>query len=141
MENRLRSASKGNAISSLSLSVGDHRGCYYSLSSNDTKSLRSSSDNCAAITTNSTTFGTSCMFINGHRSQQRYKLITSGVVQMCRVPHAKNIIEKIRFSYFLRRWKDHHIDLEHSEISSKTVSFICFHPHVMETSFFIYYTE
>ena len=55
------------------------------------------------------------------RNQQRYKLLLEGSVQMCRVPHAKNIIEKIRFSRFLRHWEEHQISLEQNEIVSKTV--------------------
>jgi hypothetical protein len=62
------------------------------------------------------------MLVNGRRIQQRYKLLTDGIVQICRVPHAKNIIEKIRFSRFLRRWEEHHIYLEQSGITSETVS-------------------
>lgn len=52
---------------------------------------------------------------------QRYKLILQGSIQICRVPHAKNFIEKIRFSRFLRRWEEHSIQLENGEILSKTV--------------------
>ncbi|CAF3906067.1 unnamed protein product [Rotaria sp. Silwood2] len=118
MENQLRSSSKSNAISSVSLSSGDRRGRYYSLGHNDNISLASPSNNCAAATASATTANTLCMLVNNRRIQQRYKLLTDGVVQVCRVPHAKNIIEKIRFSRFLRRWEDHHINLGHSEITS-----------------------
>jgi hypothetical protein len=47
-------------------------------------------------------------------------------VQVCRVPHARNIIEKIRFSRFLRRWEDHYIILANNEILSQTVRFSFF---------------
>ena len=53
--------------------------------------------------------------------QQRYKLLVEGSIQICRVPHAKNLIEKIRFSRFLRRWEEHQIGLDNDEISSNTV--------------------
>ena len=61
------------------------------------------------------------------QNQQRYKLLLDGSVQMCRVPHAKNIIEKIRFSRFLRHWEEHHITLASNEIVAEMVSssFIC----------------
>lgn len=55
------------------------------------------------------------------QNQQRYKLILDGSVQMCRVPHAKNIIEKIRFSRFLRHWEEHHITLASNEIIAQPV--------------------
>lgn len=67
---------------------------------------------------------TLCMLVNGRPIQQRYKLINDGPLQVCRVPHAKNIIEKIRFSRFLRRWEDHYLTLGHNEISSNTVRFL-----------------
>ncbi|CAF1117258.1 unnamed protein product [Rotaria sordida] len=120
MENQLRSSSKSNAISSSSLSSGNHRSRYYSLGHNDNISLTLPSNNCTGASASATTPNTLCMLVNGRRIQQRYKLLTDGVVQVCRVPHAKNIIEKIRFSRFLRRWEDHHINLEHSEITSIT---------------------
>jgi len=123
MENRLRSAPKSNAISCLSLSSGDNRGRYCSFDHNDTISLVSASTNCVAAASCSPTPNALCMLVNGRRIQQHYKLLIDGVVQVCRVPHAKNIIEKIRFSRFLRRWEEHHINLEQSEITSKTVSF------------------
>lgn len=120
MENKSRLVTKNNAISSLSLSAGDRRGRYYSLGHNDSINLTSSS-NCATACASGNTANTLGMLVNGRRIQQRYKLLTDGVVQICRVPHAKNIIEKIRFSRFLRRWEDHHIYLEQSEITSTTV--------------------
>lgn len=121
MENRLRLAAKSNAISSLSLSIEDTRGHYYSLSQNDSISLGTPATSCAAAAAATTTPSALCMLVNGRRVQQHYKLLTDGVVQVCRVPHAKNIIEKIRFSRFLRRWEDHHIHLGQSEITSDNV--------------------
>lgn len=76
---------------------------------------------CAAAMPSAPSSGALSMLIHGRRVQQRYELLTSGSVQVCRVPHAKNIIEKIRFSRFLRRWEDHDITLAHNEISSETV--------------------
>ncbi|CAF4560779.1 unnamed protein product [Rotaria socialis] len=68
------------------------------------------------------------MLINGRPIQQRYKLLNDGLMQVCRVPHARNIIEKIRFSRFLRRWEDHHLTLEHNEILSDTNEGYMDHP-------------
>jgi hypothetical protein len=116
MEDRL-----GSARSSLSLNAVDTRGNYYSLNKNDNLILAPSSNAAAAVAANPSTANTLCMLVNGRRAQQRYKLLTDGSVQICRVPHAKNIIEKIRFSRFLRRWEDHHINLEQNEISSDIV--------------------
>lgn len=106
--------------STLSLNAVDTRATYYPSSRNE-KSLSSFSAAAANPTTSAL-----CMLISGRRIQQRYKLLTDGLIQVCRVPHAKNIIEKIRFSRFLRRWEDHYINLEHNEILSKTVSFNSF---------------
>ncbi|CAF3511433.1 unnamed protein product [Rotaria socialis] len=117
MENPSRLVGKSNAISSLSLSSRDNRGCYCSLGHSDNISLGSPSNNCAIACASGTTANTLSMLVNGRHIQQRYKLLTDGVVQVCRVPHAKNIIEKIRFSRFLRRWEDHHINLDHNEIA------------------------
>lgn len=89
-------------------------GIYY-----DSLSLKSS-NNLATGPVHSTANGL-CLSANGRRNQQRYKLVTDGVVQICRVPHAKNIIEKIRFSRFLRRWETHYINLNQNDISSETV--------------------
>ncbi|CAF3989679.1 unnamed protein product [Rotaria magnacalcarata] len=118
MENPSRLIGKSNAISSLSLSSRDNRGHYYSLGHSDNISLGSPSNNCATACASGTTVNTLSILVNGRHIQQRYKLLTDGIVQVCRVPHAKNIIEKIRFSRFLRRWEDHHINLEHNEITS-----------------------
>ena len=118
MEDRL-----GSDSSSLSVNAGDQRGAYYPLSQHDNLD-RTSAGNVISLVANSPASSTSnhlCMLVNGRRIQQRYKLLTDGLVQVCRVPHAKNIIEKIRFSRFLRRWEEHHIQLEHNEICSRTV--------------------
>ena len=127
MENRLRSASKSIAVSSLSLSVRDSRGRYASLGHNEMISLASpsagySETSGAAAAASSGMPTTLCLLANGRRIQQRYKLLVGGPVQVCRVPHAKNIIEKIRFSRFLRRWEDHQINLDQGDIRSTTVS-------------------
>ena len=121
MDNRLRSTPKSNAISSLSLSAEDTRGHYHSLHQADSISLGTPAMNCVAAASNTTTPSALCMLVNGRRVQQHYKLLLDGIVQVCRVPHAKNIIEKIRFSRFLRRWEEHHINLDPSEITSTTV--------------------
>jgi hypothetical protein len=120
MENRLK-ASKNNAISSLSLPTGDRRCRYYSLDHDDSLNDSLPRNSSARSASSATTPSTLSLLVVDRRVQQRYKLLTEGVVQVCRVPHAKNIIEKIRFSRFLRRWEDHHINLNPSEITSETV--------------------
>lgn len=118
MEDRL-----GSDSSSLSVNAGDQRDAYYPLSQHDHLD-RTSAGNVICLVANSPASSPSnhlCLLANGRRIQQRYKLLTDGLVQVCRVPHAKNIIEKIRFSRFLRRWEEHHIQLEHNEICSRTV--------------------
>ena len=58
---------------------------------------------------------------NDNRHQQRYKLITDGVIRISRMPCQRNFIQRIRFSHFFRHWEDHHIHLEHNEIRSDNV--------------------
>ena len=116
MDNRLRSTSKSHTLNALSLSTGDIRGRYQPVGHHDTISLvLPYNDRTAAAAT------AGSLFVSDRRIQQRYKLLLDGLVQVCRVPHAKNIIEKIRFSRFLRRWEPHHVHLEPSEIRSETV--------------------
>ncbi|CAF3664940.1 unnamed protein product [Rotaria sp. Silwood1] len=114
----------GSTSNSLLLNPVDTCNAYYSLSQDDNISLAPPSNVSTTVATNSTTNPTTsstlCMFIDGRPIQQRYKLLTDGIMQVCRVPHARNIIEKIRFSRFLRRWEDHHLTLEHNDISSNT---------------------
>lgn len=120
MANRLK-ASKSNAISSLSLPTADYRGRYYSLGHNDTLSVVLPRNDCTRTVSNGAASSALSLLVLDRRIQQRYKLLTEGLVQVCRVPHAKNIIEKIRFSRFLRRWEDHYIDLNQADITSRTV--------------------
>ena len=118
MNNRLK-ASKSNAISSLSLPTsGDRRGRYYSLDHSESRSSITPRNLSERAKPTSSALS---LLVWDQRIQQRYKLLIDGVVQICRVPHAKNIIEKTRFSRFLRRWEDHHIHLDQNEIHSKTV--------------------
>ncbi len=133
MENQFKS-SKNSAISSLSLSTGEHRGRYYSLGHDDI-SLVLPRTSRAGANSPSPTASTLALLVADRRIQQRYKLLTDGVVQVCRVPHAKNIIEKIRFSRFLRRWEDHHINLEPSEITSQTVRFFYYYYYILYKNF------
>ncbi|CAF0881593.1 unnamed protein product [Adineta ricciae] len=108
MEDRL-----GTTGSSLSLNEIDTTQNYLRAGDNSAMAM-------TIPTTKTTTNSALCVLVNGRRIQQRYELLTAGPVQVCRVPHAKNIIEKIRFSRFLRRWEDHDISLAHNEILSKT---------------------
>jgi hypothetical protein len=109
------------ASTSRSLQLLDKRDDYMSLSHNEQIQRVSTSNglvNVASSTTNS--FNYQCLT---HHSHQRYKLLLDGLVHVCRVPHAKNLIEKIRFSRFLRRWEEHHIFLEHNRITSRIVRY------------------
>ena len=134
MENRFRSSSKSNNVSLISLTDG--RGRYYSLGHNDMINLnRGEVALGAAAAASSTLSNGLSMLANGRRIQQRYKLLTFGSVQICRVPHAKNIIEKIRFSRFLRRWEDHQIQLNSSEILSTSVCCRMIYCHVTRLEF------
>jgi len=137
MDNRLKSSLKSNATSSLSLPTGDRRSRYYLLDRNDSLGAVLPRNNCTEATVGPTTHSTLSLLVNDRRIQQRYKLLTDGIVQVCRVPHAKNIIEKIRFSRFLRRWEDHHIYLEQSELTSKTVRFLYYIFYKKNFFFFI----
>lgn len=120
MASRLK-ASKTNTISSLSLPTGDHRDRYYSLGHHDSISVSLPRNNCLRTVSNGVTPSALSLLVVDRRIQQRYKLLTEGLVQVCRVPHAKNILEKIRFSRFLRRWEDHYITLDQSDILSRNV--------------------
>lgn len=143
MENHFHVNSRSNTVSLLSLSKIDSRARYYSLGHNDMIDLSSATNNrlidennaispssgssstakatTIPIATTTMMSSVSPLSLNARRLQQRYKLLSAGSVQICRVPHAKNIIEKIRFSRFLRRWEEHQIQLNSSEILSSTV--------------------
>lgn len=54
---------------------------------------------------------------------QKYKLMNEGDVQVCKVKHGKNFVDKmISSTRLLRRWETHHLYLEDNSITSKTVS-------------------
>lgn len=53
---------------------------------------------------------------------QKFKLLSDGDVQVCRVKHGKNLVDKVIGSKLLRRWETHHLYLNDACISSKTVS-------------------
>ncbi|CAF4011051.1 unnamed protein product [Rotaria sp. Silwood1] len=114
MEDQLRSAYQSNAISSFSSYAGHNRGYYYSTKHNDSISLLSPS-NGTEITASATTAETHGIPSNGRRIEQCYKLLSDCDVQMRRVRRVKNNIEKI---HFFRRWKNHHINFDQSEITS-----------------------
>jgi hypothetical protein len=78
-------------------------------------------------------FGESSTSSSGHISSyhytpspssfgQKFKLLTEGDIQVCKVKHGNNIMDKFIQSKLLRRWETHHVSLEDSCISSKTVS-------------------
>ncbi|XP_041376513.1 C-Maf-inducing protein-like [Gigantopelta aegis] len=50
----------------------------------------------------------------------KYKLVTDGDIQVCRLNHTRTIVSKIMNSKYLRRWESHHVLLDHSEIRSLT---------------------
>lgn len=51
----------------------------------------------------------------------RFKLLSEGDIQLCRLTHSSTVISKILSSKFLRRWETHHIYLNDAWLSSKTV--------------------
>lgn len=52
---------------------------------------------------------------------QRYKLLTEGDLQVCKLQHSRNVLSKLLNSKLLRRWKAHRIILTDTEIYSTTV--------------------
>lgn len=59
---------------------------------------------------------------HGHkRISQRYKLITEGEVQICKLQQSKKMLSKLMNSKLLRRWKTQRIMLTDKEIASNTV--------------------
>jgi hypothetical protein len=56
------------------------------------------------------------------KSGQRFNLLHEGDVCVCKLPHSRNLISKILNLRLLRRWKQHKIVLEETEIISTTVS-------------------
>lgn len=59
---------------------------------------------------------------NSSHPGQKFKLLSDGDVQVCRVKHGKNLVDKVIGSKLLRRWETHHLYLNDACISSKTVS-------------------
>lgn len=72
---------------------------------------------------------------------QKFKLLSDGDVQVCRVKHGKNLVDKVIGSKLLRRWETHHLYLNDACISSKTVSYASdyitfpFPSHIASSSF------
>ena len=56
------------------------------------------------------------------KTGQRFNLLHEGDVCVCKLPHSRNLISKILNLRLLRRWKQHKIVLEETEIKSTTVS-------------------
>lgn len=54
----------------------------------------------------------------------KFKLILEGDVQVCKIKHGQNLMSKLTSCKLLRRWETHHIYLNDSCITSKTVSSI-----------------
>lgn len=52
----------------------------------------------------------------------KYKLVSEGDIQLCRLNHTRTIVSKIMNSKYLRRWETHHLVLGNFDISSTTVS-------------------
>lgn len=51
----------------------------------------------------------------------KFKLLSEGDIQVCKVKHGQNLMSKLTSSKLLRRWETHHIYLNDLCISSKTV--------------------
>ena len=74
---------------------------------------------------------------HGNHSKAKYKLISDGEIQVCKLNHRRTILSKIMNSKYLRRWEPHHLVLGEVELQSSTVcdclpkigvgnSFVCF---------------
>jgi len=55
-------------------------------------------------------------------SGPRFKLLSEGDIQLCRLTHSGTVISKILSSKFLRRWETHHVYLNDAWLSSKTTT-------------------
>jgi hypothetical protein len=60
--------------------------------------------------------------LNSGYFRNRYKLIDNADIQICKLPHTKNVINKIMNSKLLRRWKSHKIIFSNNDICSMNVS-------------------
>lgn len=60
--------------------------------------------------------------LTNKKNTQRYKLITEGDLQICKLQHSKHMFGKLLNSKLLRRWKSQRIMLTGSEISSTSVN-------------------
>ncbi|OXA62714.1 C-Maf-inducing protein [Folsomia candida] len=88
-----------------------------------------SSSECVAGASSSSSDGSSCGVTSSSSSSSssgcsagpKFKLVTEGDVQVCKVKHGNNLMDKFIGSKLLRRWETHHIYLNDSCISSKTV--------------------
>ena len=73
------------------------------------------------------------MMINA--GELRYKLLHESNIQVCRVSHGSNVVNKILNLKFMRRWESHSLVLSDSTLYSRTVSesgyeyISCFTPH------------
>ncbi|XP_035704449.1 C-Maf-inducing protein isoform X2 [Folsomia candida] len=87
-----------------------------------------SSSECVAGASSSSSDGSSCGVTSSSSSSSssgcsagpKFKLVTEGDVQVCKVKHGNNLMDKFIGSKLLRRWETHHIYLNDSCISSKT---------------------
>jgi hypothetical protein len=64
--------------------------------------------------------GTAAPGANGSGTP-RYRLVTEGDVQVCRLNHTRTIVSKIMNSRYLRRWESHRLVLGQTSIYSTTV--------------------
>ena len=67
-------------------------------------------------------------------SGPRFKLLSEGDIQLCRLTHSGTVISKILSSKFLRRWETHHVYLNDAWLSSKTVSIDLHIVHWLESN-------
>ena len=59
---------------------------------------------------------------HGSHAKAKYKLISDGDIQVCKLNHRRTILSKIMNSKYLRRWEPHHLVLGETELKSTTVS-------------------
>ncbi|CAL8096913.1 unnamed protein product [Orchesella dallaii] len=91
--------------------------------SSSSSSTSSASATCSTGNSESSSSGSGCStsssFPNSSHGQ-KFKLLSDGDVQVCRVKHGKNLVDKVIGSKLLRRWETHHLYLNDACISSKT---------------------
>lgn len=112
------SSSSSSSSASPSCSTTGHNSC-----SSESKGSGDGGGDGSCESSGSST-SSSAPFLPNTSHGQKFKLLSDGDVQVCRVKHGKNLVDKVIGSKLLRRWETHHLYLNDACISSKTVSII-----------------